>query len=894
MSSTVDALNIQISADVGNAAQNISQVVGSLNQLEGSAKSADTDMSSLVKAMTDAANGMMSVSQSISQSASGMSGFQNGADASSQALTGLNSRFDTLNASVQQSYAAFESAAASVGSLGSASEASASAMGSIVSATDGFASRMSELQTNTQGTSDSMSSLQRELQETLANVRGFSDNMSSAGRDALDASEKIRQLSEQVRSLPTQQPSLLAAGFKNLKGIVATLGIGKFIKDSNDAYVVQMQNELKLTAHMKQRMNATDAEIQSIKDLASAQQQIGVIGDEIQLAGAQQLTTYASQSSTLKTLIPAMNNLIAQNAGYEASVGDATSAADMLGRALNGQYTSLKRMGVTFSEAQENVLKYGTEEQKAAVLADAINSKVGNMNQLLASTPTGRLKQLQNDFGDLQEQLGATFQPFISSIVPVARGVLETLAPPIVNISKGIVTIGSAIASVDSPAVRGIALAAAGLAVINTLRFAIGGTSAGLLLLGVAIAGIIGGMQEHQESIGDIASDAYNSAAKATENAANAVSDYNDELGETKKAVSRLAGFDTITKLSGNSSTGTLVSALLGTNGIGDLEDAAAAAGDLQNVLSGMSMPEFEEGSIRRFANEFDANMERIGNTGEFFARNLAYVFTHLGDDEAIYGPLNSMTNKIESILNAVGLDGTGFVNFWKGVGSDIYEAMAGGDSQIYKALNELDDVWFEHFGRWKIGAIDVASVIGKSLYMITNADEIVKSGQADEYIQELIKEIPDGFIGKDIFSALYTNTGLQEKLQSVSKPEDFSLREFQMILQEKLREGLSSEDAFKYAKSAYISTDQARTWLNKYVSPSDRTWFEDVTSTEVMRMQMIQSGEIKNNTSQSSAPSIRPVPSTPSGMPSYVFNAYFNGELRTADDTSITNGRDR
>ena len=319
--------------------------------------------------------------------------------------------------------------------------------------------------------------------------------MSSAGNDAKEAAERIRQLSEQVRQLPTSQPNMLAAGFRNLRGIVATLGIGKFIKDSNDAYVVQMQNELKLTAHMKQRMNATDAEVQSIKDLASAQQQIGIIGDEIQLAGAQQLTTYARQSSTLRTLLPAMNNLIAQNAGYEASAADATSAADMLGRALNGQYTSLTRMGVTFTEAQENVLKYGTEEQKAAVLADVINSKVGNMNELLANTPTGQLKQLQNDFGDLQEQLGATFQPLISAVIPVARSVIETLAPPIMNVSRGIATIGSVIASTDPEFVRGIALAAGGIAALNMLRRTIGGTSVGLLILGVVLTGILGSMQ---------------------------------------------------------------------------------------------------------------------------------------------------------------------------------------------------------------------------------------------------------------------------------------------------------------------------------------------------------------------------------------------------------------
>ncbi|MBO6301852.1 MAG: hypothetical protein J6N15_05400, partial [Ruminiclostridium sp.] len=359
MAEVVDELRIELSADTGNAAQSINNTANALNGLGENAKNADSDVSQLVRAMSDAAARMVSVSQSIAQSVSGMSALQTGSDITGSSVNALNSHLDSLGVSIRN--IDFGAAAASVQSLASASESSSASLIGIVSATDGFAARMGELQLNTRGTSDGMSQLQRELSETLGTMRGFSDNMSSAGNDARETAERIRQLSEQVRQLPTSQPNMLAAGFRNLRGIVATLGIGKFIKDSNDAYVVQMQNELKLTAHMKQRMNATDAEVQSIKDLASAQQQIGVIGDEIQLAGAQQLTTYARQSSTLRTLLPAMNNLIAQNAGYEASTADATSAADMLGRALNGQYTSLTRMGVTFTEAQENVLKYGTE-----------------------------------------------------------------------------------------------------------------------------------------------------------------------------------------------------------------------------------------------------------------------------------------------------------------------------------------------------------------------------------------------------------------------------------------------------------------------------------------------------------------------------------------------------
>lgn len=698
-----DELQINITADTGNAAQNITNTATALNTLGDSAKTADTDMSTLVRAMSEAAANMVTISQNIATSAAGLSGFQSSVDAVSSALTGINLRFDTLNASIQSSYGAFDSAATSVQGLSAASEASAAGLNSIVSATDNFADRMDLLSDTTHGTTAGMVSLQKEIQDTLTTMRGFADNMGNAGKDAEDASRKIKELSEQVSTLAKQSSAgntavmSLAAGFKSLKGIVATLGIGKFIKDSNDAYVVQMQNELKLTAHMKQRMNATDDEIKSIKELASAQQQLGVIGDEIQLAGAQQLTTYARQSSTLKTLLPAMNNLIAQNAGYEASVGDATSAADMLGRALNGQYTSLRRMGVTFTQAQEQILKYGTESQKASVLADAINSKVGNMNQLLAQTPTGQLKQLQNDFGDLQEQIGATFQPLISSLVPVLRGVMDTLAVPIKNVSTGITIIGQAIASIDSPAVRAIGLAAAGIAVMSKLKAAIGGTSAGLLLLGVILSSVIGAMSGQQETVGNIVEDAYAKATAATGQATGAAKDYDEQLQNVQKTASKLAGFDTITKLSGGSS-GSLAANLFNEGDLANLNDLTDAAFNVQDALNGIEVP------------KINVDFKDVTQKAEKFASDLDFLFKHWGDDDAMYQPLTRMTNQIEDLLNGLGLDGTAITGFFKSLGGDIYNAFNGNEVEGFRGItkkiedllnaSKLDGTGFVNF--WK------------------------------------------------------------------------------------------------------------------------------------------------------------------------------------------------
>lgn len=189
------------------------------------------------------------------------------------------------------------------------------------------------------------------------------------------------------------------------------------MKDLADAYAVQEVAETKLATVMRQRMGATDAEIQSIKDLASAQQEIGVIGDEVQLSGAQQIATFLNEKASLETLIPAMNNLLAQQKGLNASTGDAVQVGNLMGKAMMGQVDALKRVGISFTEAEANVIKYGTEQERAAMLAQVIQNNVGNMNAELAATDSGKQQQLVNTLGDMKEQIGGLVNgalPFVT------------------------------------------------------------------------------------------------------------------------------------------------------------------------------------------------------------------------------------------------------------------------------------------------------------------------------------------------------------------------------------------------------------------------------------------------------------------------------------------------
>lgn len=202
-------------------------------------------------------------------------------------------------------------------------------------------------------------------------------------------------------------------------GAIATaisLPIINGIKDAMSAYEVQATAETKLTEIYKSRMGATDEAAQATMRLASALQKEGVIGDEVTLSGAQQLATFAKYPSTVNSLLPAMDNLLAQQKGVNATTDDAVNIGNLMGKVLQGQTGALRRVGVSFTAAQEEVLKYGTEEEKAATLAQVINDNVGDMNKALAETPAGQMQQLSNSMGDIKESIGAALAPVLQDL----------------------------------------------------------------------------------------------------------------------------------------------------------------------------------------------------------------------------------------------------------------------------------------------------------------------------------------------------------------------------------------------------------------------------------------------------------------------------------------------
>lgn len=289
--------------------------------------------------------------------------------------------------------------------------------------------------------------LRREIIRTEQKLKGLEKNERELGAATTATTERMKRQAREGRRV-TKNLGGIKGALRGMIGYAAAAfsvgGIVQFGKEALEASAAQTEAEKKLETIMKQRMNSTDAQIQKIKDLTAAQQKQGVIGDELQLAGAQQLSTFLKQEKSLTTLIPAMNNLAAQQKGVNATSSDMTSIANLMGKAMNGNVGALNRVGISFTDAQAEVLKYGTEEEKAAMLAEIITQNVGEMNRELTETDAGKIQQAKNSFSDLKEEIGAKLLPILASFAEKLAPIIDKVITFIENASNPDTEVGAA------------------------------------------------------------------------------------------------------------------------------------------------------------------------------------------------------------------------------------------------------------------------------------------------------------------------------------------------------------------------------------------------------------------------------------------------------------------
>ncbi len=114
--------------------------------------------------------------------------------------------------------------------------------------------------------------------------------------------------------------------------------------------------------------------------------------------------------------------------------GDLQGNAIQLGKALENPVkgvTALSKAGVTFTAVQKEQIKglqeQGKLQEAQAIILDEINAKYGEQAKAIANTPTGKIEQMKNLWGELQEQIGGGIAGAVGKIIPLISTLITSL-----------------------------------------------------------------------------------------------------------------------------------------------------------------------------------------------------------------------------------------------------------------------------------------------------------------------------------------------------------------------------------------------------------------------------------------------------------------------------------
>ena len=242
------------------------------------------------------------------------------------------------------------------------------------------------------------------LQKATKSIKNMDRQLEKAGNQVKAFGRKIKDGMKSVAKWA-------AIGFGAL-----TAAAGVFIKQSIDAAKDKLKADKMLETNLMKQANFKKEHIQMLKDEASALQDVGVVGDDVAVAGAGQLAIYKLKAEQIKTILPVIDDMVAKEKGFNGTQEDAIAMADVFGKAVEGKTKGLVKYGVSLTDAEEKLFKTMKREQRADFLNKKLTAAIGGTNKALRETDEGKIVAAKGAWGDMQAELGKKLMPKLGAI----------------------------------------------------------------------------------------------------------------------------------------------------------------------------------------------------------------------------------------------------------------------------------------------------------------------------------------------------------------------------------------------------------------------------------------------------------------------------------------------
>ncbi|KKN17878.1 hypothetical protein LCGC14_0961370 [marine sediment metagenome] len=264
------------------------------------------------------------------------------------------------------------------------------------------------------------------------------------------ASAKITRFGKTLQRtrgrLNSMRPALLGVG-------AALGGLAFASKKAIDAFGVQERAEARLVAGLRNVEGTTERSAEALKDYAAQLQKVTTFGDETIISAMGMLSTFQLNESQIKSLTP---RIVDMTAALEKSTGqqqDMESVAIAVGKAMTLGVGSLTRYGVVISEADKAAFRLADTQGKLDIITRTLDKNFKGIAEEVGMTTTGKMKQLGNAVGDLQEKFGEVIAeaitPFVGKLVAFAQDPrteerLKLIVLTMVEVGRTLIKIGGA------------------------------------------------------------------------------------------------------------------------------------------------------------------------------------------------------------------------------------------------------------------------------------------------------------------------------------------------------------------------------------------------------------------------------------------------------------------
>lgn len=257
-------------------------------------------------------------------------------------------------------------------------------------------------------------------------------------------SKSLDSVSGKLKSMEPVFKGMAVAGSAAL-GAVGAIAV-KSLKD----YAEAEKSAKQLEHATLQVAKGSREQLKILEETASMLQKKGVLDADAIKMGQAQLMTFGISADMAKKLSGSLADLAVNQFGVNASGDQLTQTANMIAKALNGQFGVLEKSGIRFTDAQKHMIQFGNETERTSALQEGFAQNLKFTNEVALGTLEGKMAHVNVMLGDVSENIGAALAPALVTLLEKVTPIIEKIVAWAAENPKLIATILGVVAGVGA------------------------------------------------------------------------------------------------------------------------------------------------------------------------------------------------------------------------------------------------------------------------------------------------------------------------------------------------------------------------------------------------------------------------------------------------------------